>query len=199
MKKVHYFSGLFITVFIAFHLLNHAFAFVSLEKHLEIMEIFRVVYRNIFIETLLLIAVVIQVFSGIKLVLQSRKNAISLLDKLHIHSGLYLAMFLLVHVSAVLSARFVFHLDSNTYFGAATLNHYPEIYLFVPYYFLAIVSFFTHIACIHYKKTNSKNQAYVIITTGFLFAISLIIALTNNFNGYTIPKEYLKMIEAMSF
>ena len=45
MKKIHYFSGSFITVFIAFHLLNHAFAIISLEKHLAVMEIFRVVYK----------------------------------------------------------------------------------------------------------------------------------------------------------
>ena len=195
MKKVHYSSGLFITVFIAFHLLNHAFAFVSLEKHLEIMKIFRVVYRNIIVETLLLMAVAVQVFSGIRLVLQTRKTAVSLIDKLHIYSGLYLAMFLLIHVSAVLSARFIFHIDSNSYFGAATLNHYPEIYLFVSYYFCAILSFFTHIGCIHYKKTNSKSQTYAIIGIGLIFAIALIIALTNNFNGFEISDEYNLLIK----
>lgn len=190
MKRVHYFSGLFITVFIAFHLLNHAFAFVSLEKHLEIMKIFRVVYRNIIVESLLLIAVAVQIYSGIKLVLHSRKTAVSMLEKLHIYSGLYLAVFLLIHTSAVLSARFIFHIDSNTYFGAAGLNQFPLVLFFVPYYFLAINAFFSHIACIHYKKTNSKNQAYAIIAIGLMLAIFLIAALTNQLHGYEIPAEY---------
>jgi hypothetical protein len=57
------------------------------------METFRIVYRNVFAESILIVAVALQVFSGIKLVLQSRKNAVSFLDKLHIYSGLYLAFF----------------------------------------------------------------------------------------------------------
>jgi succinate dehydrogenase/fumarate reductase cytochrome b subunit len=199
MKKIHYFSGLFITVFIAFHLLNHAFAIISLEKHLAVMDIFRVVYRNIIVESLLLLAVCLQIYSGIKLVLIARKTAITIFDKLHIYSGLYLAMFLLIHVSAVLSARVLFHLDSNSYFGAAALNHYPEIFFFVPYYFFAVLAFFVHVACIHFKKTTSKSQAYLIILFGFIIASILIVALTNRFHGYTIPEEYNKMLEAMSF
>lgn len=199
MKKIHYFSGLFITVFIAFHLINHAFSIVSLEKHLEIMKIFRVVYRNIFIESILLLAVLFQIFSGIKLSLQAKKNTISFFDKLHIYSGLYLAMFLLIHVSAVLSARIIFNLDSNSYFGAAALNQFPLVIMFIPYYFFAIFSFFTHVACIHYKKTNAKNQSYSIMVFGFLVGLFLIYAMTNHFQGYTVPAEYNKMLESMSF
>lgn len=198
MKKVHYFSGLFITIFIAFHLLNHAFAIINLEKHLAVMEIFRVVYRNIVVESLLLIAVCLQIYSGVKLVLNARKTAITIFDKLHIYSGLYLAMFLLIHVSAVLSARAIFHLDSNSYFGAAALNHYPKLFFFVPYYFFAILSFFTHIACIHFKKTASKPQTYLVILFGFIIASFLMVALTNHFHGYAIPEEYNKMLEAIS-
>lgn len=198
MKKVHYYSGLFITVFITFHLFNHAFAIVSLEKHLAVMTIFRTVYRNIIVESILLLAVCLQIFSGIKLVMSARKTAITTFDKLHIYSGLYLAMFLLVHVSAVLAARVIFHLDSNSYFGAAALNHYPEVLFFVPYYFFAVLAFFIHVACIHFKKTASKSQSYVIIAFGCIGALFLIHALTNHFHGFTIPEEYKKMLEAMS-
>jgi len=198
MKKIHYFSGSFITVFIAFHLLNHAFAIISLEKHLAVMEIFRVVYRNIIVESLLLLAVCLQIYSGIKLVLIARKIAITIFDKLHIYSGLYLAFFLLIHVSAVLSARTIFNIDSNSYFGAAALNHYPEVFFFVPYYFCAVVAFFVHVACIHFKKTASKPQTYFIIVFGCISALFLLYALTNHFHGYVIPEEYNKMLERMS-
>lgn len=199
MRKAHYFSGLFITVFIVFHLINHAFAIISLEKHLSVMETFRIVYRNVFAESILILAVVLQVFSGIKLVLQSRRNAVSFLDKLHIYSGLYLAFFLLVHVSAVFAARIIFKMDSNTYFGAAALNHFPEVFFFVPYYFLAVLAFFTHVACIHFKRTASTLQTYAVIVFGFFSATFLLYALTNHFNGYEIPEAYEKMLEAMSF
>lgn len=163
------------------------------------MEIFRIIYRNIFVETILLAIIFLQVFSGIKLVIQAKKTATTLYNKLHIYSGIYLAFFLLVHVSAVLSARIIFHIDTNSYFGAATLNSFPSVIVFVPYYFLAIVAFFTHVACIHYKKTKSKIQMKIIIALGLLYALYLIFALTNHFHGYKIPNEYLKMIKAMSF
>jgi hypothetical protein len=199
MKKAHYFSGIIICFFVAFHLLNHAFAIAGLEKHLSVMETFRLVYRNRVVETFLLLAVVLQIFSGLKLAIQARKMASGFFEKLHVYSGLYLAFFLLIHVSAVLSARLIFDLDSNTYFGAAALNHFPEVLFFLPYYVLAVLSFFAHIACIHYKKTTSRWQSISIIVIGCFTALFLMYALTNRFQGFEIPEEYKKMLEALSF
>lgn len=199
MKKAHYFSGLFISVFVAFHLLNHAFAIAGLEKHLSVMETFRLVYRNRLVESMLLLAVVLQIISGLKLAIYARKVAVGFIEKLHVYSGLYLAFFLCIHVSAVLSARIIFNLDSNSYFGAAALNHNPEVFFFVPYYFLAVLSFFIHLACIHFKKTASKWQTFSIIAVGCFTAVFLIYALSNHFQGFEIPDEYKKMLDSMSF
>jgi hypothetical protein len=194
MKKIHYYSGLFIAIFIAFHLINHTFAIVGLEKHLAVMKILRLVYRNLLVESLLLIAVLVQIYSGIKLLIQKRKLVVTVFEKLQIYSGLYMAIFLSIHVSAVLAARFIFKMDSNTYFGAATLNHFPEILFFVPYYFFAIIAFFIHVSSIHFLYTNSKIQSYSIIIFGFIWALFIILALTNCFHFFSIPADYTKML-----
>ena len=67
MKKIHYYSGLFMSVFIALHFVNHLFALVSPEKHIEIMESVRLIYRNIAFEILLVSACITQISAGIGL------------------------------------------------------------------------------------------------------------------------------------
>lgn len=53
VKSLHYVSGVTLSVFIAFHLLNHLFALDSPEKHIKIMEQFRLVYRQPDLTTIL--------------------------------------------------------------------------------------------------------------------------------------------------
>jgi hypothetical protein len=157
----------------------------------------RVVYRNIIAETILLLAVVIQIISGIKLFLKKRKNVIDFFEKLQIWTGLYLAFFLLIHLSAVFSGRLILNLDTNFYFGVAGLNTFPFNLFFIPYYGLAIISFFGHISAVHSKKMKNKilriepnKQSYIILIIGIILTLVILYGLTNGFNGVEIPKEY---------
>ena len=152
IKKLHFFSGLTITIFVGIHLFNHVWSIFGAEAHIELMNIFRLFYRNIFVEIILLSTVLVQIISGIKLIIVNKKIAVSHFEKLHIWSGMYLALFFIIHLSAVLGGRFILKLDTNFYFGVAGLNTFPFNLFFVPYYGLAIISFFGHIAAIHIKK-----------------------------------------------
>lgn len=201
MKKIHYISGLIITVFIGLHLFNHFCSIFGAEKHIEIMNSLRQVYRNLFIETILLFAVIVQIISGLKLFRINRKVATSQFDKLHIWTGLYLAIFFIIHLSAVFTGRLFLHLDTNFYFGVAGLNSFPFNLFFIPYYGLAIFSFFGHIAAIHNKKMKlnllsliPKQQAKTILIMGVILTIIILYGLTNQFNGVTIPKDYEVLI-----
>ena len=197
IKKIHYLSGLTITLFIGLHLFNHFCSIFGAGKHIEIMNILRHFYRNIFIETILLFAVFVQIISGLKLFKTNRKIANLGFEKLHVWTGLYLAIFFIIHLSAVLGGRLFLHLDTNFYFGVAGLNSFPFNLFFIPYYGLAILSFFGHIASIHNKKMNTtifnltpKQQAKGILTFGFIITIAIFYGLTNHFRGVEIPKEY---------
>jgi hypothetical protein len=183
------------------HLFNHIFSISGADRHIELMKTLRLFYRNIFVETILLSAVLIQIISGLQLFKTGRKSAVSKFDKLHIWTGLYLAFFFVIHLSAVLGGRFFLHLDTNFYFGVAGLNTFPFNLFFIPYYGLAIISFFGHIASIHHKKMKSAifnvtptRQATAILIFGFILTIGIFYGLTNHFNGVTIPEEYKILI-----
>lgn len=200
-KKLHYVSGLTISIFVGLHLFNHFCSILGTDKHIEIMTVLRFFYRNIFIETILLSAVLVQIISGLSLFKTNKKIAITNFEKLHIWTGLYLAIFLIIHLSAVFGGRIFFHLDTNFYFGVAGLNTFPFNLFFIPYYGLAIISFFGHIASVHNKKMEltifsltPKKQAYAILIFGFFLTLIIFYGLTNHFNGVIIPKEYNVLI-----
>ncbi len=197
LRKVHYLSGIIMTIFIGLHLFNHLVSILGAEAHISLMEKLRVVYRNPIAETLLLIAVLVQIFSGVKLFLATRKGKKNFYGKLQIWSGLYLAIFFLFHVGAVLVGRYVLNLDTNYYFGVAGLNTFPTVLFFLPYYSLAIMAFFAHTASIHFQKMKSniygitpKQQSNFILIKGVIITVVILYGLTNGFTGVEIPAEY---------
>ncbi|OBS14759.1 hypothetical protein ATE49_19165 [Elizabethkingia miricola] len=200
MKDLHYFSGLTLLIFISGHLFNHFCSIFSISLHIEIMDILRNIYRNPVIEVLLLTAVIFQIISGIRLILKKNKAG-SFYEKIHVWSGIYMALFLIIHVSAVLTGRFILHLDTNFYFGVAGINNLPFSLFFVPYYGLAILSLFAHLAAVHLKKMKYDIlgiqplvQANTILLTGVVITIFIFYGLTNHFHGVNIPKTYYILI-----
>lgn len=196
-KKLHHFSGITISIFVGLHLINHFYSIFGANAHIELMNDLRVVYRNIIAETILLFAVGIQMVSGIKLFVKKRKTVSDFFERLQIWTGLYLALFLVIHLSAVLSGRLILNLDTNFYFGVAGLNAFPLNFFFIPYYSLAIISFFGHISAVHSKKMKKKvlgiepnNQSYIILIIGIFLTLVILFGLTNGFIGVEIPKEY---------
>lgn len=201
IKKLHYFSGITISIFVGLHLINHFYSIFGAKAHIELMNDFRIVYRNIIAEAILLFAVGIQIISGIKLFLKKRKTVSDFFERLQIWTGIYLAVFLIIHLSAVLSGRLILNLDTNFYFGVAGLNTFPLSLFFIPYYGLAIISFFGHISAVHSKKMKSKilgiepiKQSYIILIIGIILTLVILYGLTNGFNGVEIPREYNIMI-----
>jgi len=196
-KNIHYISGLAITIFVGLHLFNHSLSIFGADRHIEVMNTLRLFYRNVFLETVLLIAVLVQIISGLNLFKTNRKIATTPFEKLHIWTGLYLAIFFIIHLTAVLGGRLFLHLDTNFYFGVAGLNSFPFSLFFIPYYGLAILSFFGHIASIHSKKMKQiifglspNKQSIIILIFGLLLTIVIFYGLTNHFNGFIIPSEY---------
>ena len=197
LKKIHFISGLTLTTFIGLHLFNHACSIQGADKHIEIMNMLRLFYRNVFAETVLLLAVCVQIFSGLKLFRQKRKWAASRFEQLQIWSGLYLAIFLIIHLSAVFAGRLILNLDTNFYFGVAGLNTFPLNLFFIPYYGLAMLAFVGHVAAIHQQKMKAvvfnltpHAQAKAILVLGLIATIGIFYGLTNHFQGVTIPAEY---------
>ncbi|SMC60300.1 hypothetical protein [Pedobacter nyackensis] len=191
VNRIHYFSGLILSVFIAFHLSNQLFSLFGVAAHIEMMTLLRTVYRHIIVETVLLLTVAFQVVTGIKLLFNKRKK--SMVEKVQLYSGLYLSLFLIIHVAAVMYGRQL-QLDTNFYFAAAGMNMYPINLVFIPYYFFAVVAIALHLSSLHYLKTKSKKVSYGIAVIGIIVAILIIIGYTNALKWREVPAEYQNFI-----
>lgn len=199
--RLHFYAGVIITVFIVMHLFNHIMGIFGAAEHIDYMHTLRPFYRNPVAESILLLTVSFQIYSGIKLFLRKRRLDLSGFERLQIWSGLYLAFFLIIHVSAVFIGRKILDLDTNFYFGVAGLNTFPLNLFFIPYYTLAIIAFFGHISAIHHKKMttailviNPSSQSKIILFFGVFLSIFILYGLTNHFHGVTIPHEYNVLI-----
>jgi hypothetical protein len=197
MRRIHYYSGLLITVFVTLHLANHVSSIYGAETHITLMNRLRSFYRQPVAEALLVTAVCVQFVSGWRLFKDTRHTALTFYSKLQRWTGIYLAVFLLIHLSAVLIGRLILHLNTNFYFGVAGLNTFPFSLFFVPYYGLAILAFFGHISAIHRHKMTRRvaglspmNQANGILLFGCVVTIFIFYGLTNGFRGVTIPADY---------
>jgi hypothetical protein len=197
MRRLHFFAGLTISIFVALHLFNHLSSLYGPQQHIDTMNTLRVFYRHPIAETLLLGAVLVQIVSGLRLFRETRHTATTFWPKLHRWTGLYMAVFLVIHLSAVLGGRLVLGLDTNFYFGVAGLNTFPLNLFFVPYYGLAILSFFGHVAAIHRRKMSQvvlglspNTQAMLILALGVLLTVLIFYGLTNGFRGIVIPDKY---------
>lgn len=194
IKRLHYISGITLSIFIAAHLLNHFFAYAGPEAHINVMQQLRLVYHHPVVETILLLAVVFQIATGLRLLY--KRDANNMAERLQVYSGLYLSFFLLVHVGAVLAGRYVMQLDTNFYYAAAGLNYFPATLFFIPYYFLAVAAISVHVAAIHYLKTKSVIAANAIAIAGIVAATIIILAFTNNFQWRTMPPAYERFIQS---
>ncbi|GAB3823673.1 hypothetical protein [Hymenobacter jeollabukensis] len=202
LKTYHYWTGVLLSGFILVHLANHLAALGSVQAHQVVMTALRRMYRHPVVETGLLLAVVGQVFTGLRLYWRGRRQPPwPVAERVQILSGLYLAFFLLVHTGAVLTGRAVFGLDTNLYFAAAGINTFPFSLFFVPYYFLAVTAVFLHLASLHYQKgrglwgeARARRQAVGIGGAGVLVALLILFAMTNRLQGLPIPAPYLRTL-----
>ncbi len=200
-KRIHYYSGLIIAIFVGIHLLNHLASLFGAAYHIELMDQLRKYYRNFFVELLLLAAVFVQISSGFQLFKARWKTAGFNFEGLQVWSGFYLAIFFIIHLSTVLGGRIFLQLDTNFYFGVAGVNTFPFNLFFVPYYGLAVLAFFGHIAAIHHQKMkrsffglSPRKQAVGILVLGFVFTFALFAGLTDYFKGVEIPAAYHVLI-----
>lgn len=197
LHNLHRASAGIIGAYVAVHLFNHLLALRSVDAHIQFMESFRHIYRTPFAEGLLLACVTFQVGSGIYFIKNRWGQRYGFFERIQALSGGYLAFFLLVHVGAVLFGRGVLTLDTNFYYAAAGMHISPFQYYFVPYYFLAVVAIFGHIACaVHWLTRDSLAQTtrnyfgYTILAVGVLVSTLIVAAFAGAFYEITIPQEY---------
>jgi hypothetical protein len=182
----HGVSAALITCFAAAHLANHFGGLWGGERHMAIMHMLRPLYRNPIIESVLLGCILFQLLSGLRLLQRKLPQVVQWIDVLQVGSAIYLVLFFLSHLSAVLRARYLRHIDTNwTWLTSDGLLTDPWSARLVPYYFLAVIVLAVHggagvrhVMLSHGRSTNSADNAfYVVVAAGAVLSGSIIIGL----------------------
>ena len=196
LRRLHRLSAVLIALFAAVHLANHLAALRGIDAHIAFMEAARVVYRQPLVEAVLLACVAFQVASGLTLVLRGRRERRGVVAWLQAGAGAYLALFLLIHVSAILFGRIGLDLDTNFWYAAAGFHVPPYPLFFVPYYFLAVVALFAHLACARYWGAQAAGRrpgmATIALPTlaGTAIGIAIVLLFAGAFYPVNVPVEY---------
>lgn len=193
LVKAHRLLAIGLGLFILSHLAIHLTAIAGPNTHIAVLSKFQDVYRNGLIEPLLFLAIIVQVFIGGKLVWRRYKAPEKgFWSWAQILSGLYLAMFMIVHGSAALVTRYLVGLETNFYWAAGTLNIFPLPYLFAPYYWLGIMSVFVHLgAAIHFGWPKAGKLPLALAVLGAVISSLIVVTFAGGFYEITLPQEVI--------
>ena len=197
LRILHRSSAFLLFAFICVHVINHLVVVFGIQAHIDFMEIARIVYRTPIVEGLLLFCAAFQVASGLWLVTNSWRDLRGVVAWLQVLSGLYIAFFLLIHVTAVLVGRAILGLDTNFYFAAAGIHVPPNQWFFVPYYFLSLIALSAHIGCAIYWFLQDSNQmtrktaVILSILLGSIASAVIVLSLAGKLYRVDIPAKYI--------
>jgi succinate dehydrogenase/fumarate reductase cytochrome b subunit len=170
LRGAHRGLAVVLALFLALHLGNHLAGLWGQEAHRAVQEALRPVYRHVAIEPLLLAAVAAQAVVGVTLAARRRRVT------LQTASGFYVALFLAVHVGAVLGARWQ-GTDTDLAFAAAGLHaERPWPLVFGLYYGVAVLAVFAHLSVPMSRRSPVAGWAAIAFGGGFAFAIVALLA-----------------------
>jgi succinate dehydrogenase/fumarate reductase cytochrome b subunit len=178
------------------HVGNHLLALRGVAVHISAMDSLRHIYRQPVVEAVLLFCVAFQALSGLRLVIQGWKHRTGRVAWLQAISGIYLAFFLAIHVSAVLYGRTVLGLDTNFNFAAAGFHVPPYEWFFAPYYTFAVLALFAHVGCAIYWQFQGSAQRFAnvglasALAVGVCASIAITLSLAGKLQPLTIPPAY---------
>lgn len=150
LRVAHGVSAALISCYVLFHLTNHLFGLVGPETHAAIMKAGRAVYRAPLIEPVLVLALLFQASSGVRLAWHWSSVRTDAHRIFQIGSGAYLAAFLLAHLnSGLIAARIVYKIDSNWAWASGApdgLIHGAWNIRLLPHYALGVFFILAHLA-----------------------------------------------------
>lgn len=196
LRKLHALSAVLIAAFACLHIANHLVGLSGAAEHIAFMKAARSVYRFPAVEFVLLSCVAFQVVSGLTFVIRGWKQRHGLIPWLQAVSGTYLSFFLVVHVGAVLFGRAALNLDTNFYFAAAGFHVAPFQLFFAPYYFLAVVALFTHLACAAYWYSQDRTRLERVLVVavpsavGAIASLLIVLSLAGALFPLEVPTKY---------
>jgi hypothetical protein len=149
-RVAHGVSAALIACFVLFHLGNHLFGLAGPDTHTAIMKAGRSVYRATLVEPVLVILLLFQVASGVRLAWRWSGLRTDAYRIFQIGSGAYLAAYLLAHMnSALISARAVRGIETDWSWASGApvgLIHDAWNIRLLPHYALGVFFIIGHLS-----------------------------------------------------
>lgn len=149
-RIAHGVAATIVTLYVMFHIFNHLFGLVGPAAHAHVMDIGRHVYRSAVVEPVLVLLLLFQIGSGLRLAWEWSGRAAQPYRVFQTASGIYLSLFILGHMNSVfVCARRYLKIDTGWGFatGAPTgLIHDAWNIRLVPHYWLGVFLVLAHLA-----------------------------------------------------
>jgi MFS family permease len=197
LKPWHRRNAALLLVFLGLHLTSHVSALFGPETQSILFQYLRPLYRAPFIEPILIGLFLTQVGLGLILVApRLRQSQKPLWSWIQITSGLYLALFIVNHIFlGILRGRTYAGVETGFYFVASTLVTAPIRYGFIPYYSLAVIALFVHIAAALHWSGRSKRVSFGVLAIGAAVAFITVGYYAGLFYAIELPEAYQRYIE----
>ena len=191
LRRAHALSAWIVGAFVLVHLANHLAALGGVLMHAAFLQAARAVYRQPVLEALLLACVALQCASGLAM-LATRPWPRLPLARLQALAGLAVFLFVVVHLTAVLSARRPPAIETDFHFAAAGMHVPAWAGFFVAYYAAGVIVLFVHLGCALQRRHGAGWQL-VGAMTGLGTGIALVIVgcLGGWLIDVEIPARYL--------
>lgn len=184
VKWIHRTLALILGAFIISHLGVHLTAVAGPQAHLSALDSIQWIYRNPVGETLLVLAILMQIYTGAR---RLRFSETAGWAQAQVISGVYLIIFFVLHTGAALFTHNIHGLETDFYWSAGSLKYEPIRYFFAVYYLGAVVAIFTHLAAaLHFSALRmpggvTKSLPLAGAATGAVIVIA--------FSGLLYPIE----------
>jgi hypothetical protein len=196
-RLFHRASALLLTTFLLIHMVNHVVGLSGQAAHIAFMNSLRPIYRHPVIETVLLVLFAMQVATGVTMVIKGWRERNGKVAWAQAFSGLYVAAFLLIHVSSVVIGRVLLGLDTDFRFAAAGFHVAGWPWYFTPYYFFAVFWLFVHVGCALYwnlgagSRLSGRIALVAMAGLGAVLGVAFVASMAGLLHPVVIPQEYL--------
>ncbi len=197
IKQIHLWTGAIVAGFLVLHFGSHLTAWGGIALHTQGLALVRSVYRVPVVEALLIAALLLQILLGLCLVIgRIRSGGLGGWGVLQALSGVLLAMFILAHTGASLSARFAYGLDTNFYWPAGTLVTSPMNQYFYFHYTVPICALFAHLGCA-LRFNGRKRLALCALAAGPVAAAVIVLPFSGALYPIELPASHAAYLDAV--
>jgi hypothetical protein len=188
VRTTHGISALAILLlFLIGHMANHVVGIWNLASDIEVTKVLRTIYRARWLQPQIVGLFVLQIISGLALLGSRITKKADLLGVLQTTSGMYLATFLISHMTAVfVLGRIVLKVDTNDAWAAGLpAGMVADLWntRLIPHYSLAAFLLIAHLGCglrgilVDHAWSLSLSNRITVVITGIGAAVAIVIIL----------------------